>query len=117
MNATTPARQGEVWFANLDPIPGREQAGKRPVLIVSVDQLGTGPSQLAIAVPLTSRDHGQRLHVKIDPPEGGVRSPSHVMPEQVRAISRERLVERWGQVRPHTLEQVIHRVHLLTRAP
>src|SRR5207237_1304092 len=115
MTATSPARQGEVWFASLDPVLGREQAGRRPVLIVSVDQLGTGPSELA--VPLTSRDHAQRIHVKIDPPEGGVRSTSHVMPEQVRAISRKRLVERWGTVRPQTLEQVIHRVHLLTRAP
>ena len=117
MSATTPARQGEVWFASLDPVLGRGQAGSRPVLIASVDQLGTGPSQLAIAVPLTSRDHDQRIHVRIDPPEGGVRASRHIMPEQVRAISRERLVERWGTVRPQTLEQVIHRVHLLTRAP
>jgi mRNA interferase MazF len=117
MNATQAARQGEVWFASLDPVLGREQAGRRPVLIISVDQLGTGPSQLAIAVALTSRDHGQRLHVSVEPPEGGVRSVSHVMPEQVRTISRERLIERWGQVRPQTLEQVLHRVHLLTRAP
>jgi mRNA interferase MazF len=117
VSATSPARQGEVWSASLDPVLGREQAGRRPVLVVSVDQLGTGPSQLAIAVPLTSREHDQRIHVRIDPPEGGVRSASHIMPEQVRAISRERLAERWGTVRPQTLGQVIHRVHLLTRAP
>ena len=117
MSGATPARQGEVWFADLDPISGREQAGRRPVLIISVDQLGTGPSQLAISVPITSRDHGQRIHVKIEPPEGGIRSTSYVMPEQVRAISRARLIERWGQVRPQNLEQVIRRVHLLTRAP
>ena len=115
MTATAPARQGEVWFASLDPVLGREQAGSRPVLIVSVDQLGTGPSQLTIAVPLTSRDHGQRIHVKVEPPEGGVRSTSHIMPEQVRTISRERLVERWGTVRPQTLEQVIYRVSRCTR--
>jgi mRNA interferase MazF len=112
-----PARQGEVWFAALDPVEGREQAGRRPVLIVSVDQLGTGPSGLAIVTPLTSRNHGQRLHVSIEPPEGGVRSASWIMPEQVRALSRQRLVERWGEIRLTTLEQVIHRVHLLTRAP
>ena len=118
MSATIPAaRQGEIWFAGLDPVQGREQAGRRPVLVVSVDQLGTGPSQLAIVAPLTSRDHHQRIHVNIAPPEGGVRSESWVMPEQVRAVARERLVERWGQVRLGTLEQVIHRLHLLTRAP
>jgi mRNA interferase MazF len=112
-----PARQGEVWFAALDPVEGREQAGRRPVLIVSVDQLGTGPSGLAIVTLLTSRNHGQRLHVSIEPPEGGVRSASWIMPERVRALSRQRLVERWGDIRLTTLEQVTHRVHLLTRAP
>ena len=118
MRGEIPAgRQGEVWFTSLDPVEGREQAGRRPVLIVSVDQLGTGPSQLAIVTPLTSRDHAQRLHVRIEPPEGGVRSTSWIMPEQVRTVARQRLVERWGQVRLTTLEQVIRRVHLLTRAP
>ena len=118
MTATAPAaRQGEIWFASLDPVQGREQAGRRPVLIVSVDQLGTGPSELAIVAPLTSRDHGQRIHVGLEPPEGGMRAPSWIMPEQVRTIARQRLGERWGQVRLHTLEQVIHRVHLLTRSP
>jgi mRNA interferase MazF len=118
VNATVAAaRQGEVWFASLDPVEGHEQAGRRPVLVVSVDQLGTGPSQLAIVVPLTTRDHAQRIHVSLEPPEGGLRDPSWVMPEQVRSIARQRLVERWGQVRPATLDEVIHRVHLLTRSP
>ncbi len=114
---SAPAARGEVWFADLNPVRGHEQAGRRPVLVVSVDQLGTGPSQLAIVVALTSRDHRQRMHIRIDPPEGGVRSPSWVMPEQIRTLARERLVERWGQVRPATLEHVLHRIHLLTRAP
>lgn len=118
MSATVPAaRQGEVWFAGLDPVMAHEQAGRRPVLVVSVDQVGTGPSQLAIVVPLTTRDHGQRIHVPLEPPEGGVRDPSWIMPEQVRSIARQRLVERWGQVRGATLDHVVHRVHLLTRSP
>jgi mRNA interferase MazF len=116
-SATPAARQGEVWFASLDPVQGREQAGRRPVLVVSVDQFGTGPSQLAIVAPLTTRDHHQRIRVHLEPPEGGVRTASWIMPEQVRTIARQRLVERWGQVRPSTLEQVIRRIHLLTRAP
>jgi mRNA-degrading endonuclease toxin of MazEF toxin-antitoxin module len=39
------------------------------------------------------------------------------MPERVRAISRERLVERWGVVRDATLEKVLQRVRLLVRSP
>jgi mRNA interferase MazF len=110
-----PARQGEVWFVDLDPTRGREQAGRRPAVVVSVDQLGTGPSELAIVVPLTRTERPNPLYVAIEPPEGGVRDTSYAMPEMVRAVSRQRLVERWGTLRPATVEQVLQRVRLLLR--
>jgi len=31
--------QGEIWFANFDPVEGQEQAGYRPALVVSVNEL------------------------------------------------------------------------------
>ena len=111
------ARQGEVWFVDLDPTRGREQAGRRPALVVSVDQLGTGPSELAIVVPLTTTARPNPLYVAIEPPEGGLREASYAMPEMVRAVSRQRLAERWGMARDATLEQVLQRVRLLVRSP
>ena len=111
------ARQGEVWFADLEPTRGREQAGRRPVLVISVDQLGTGPSELALVVPLTRTSRPSPLYVPIEPPEGGVREPSHAMPEMVRSLRRGRLVDRWGRVSADALESVIARVGLLMRPP
>jgi len=111
------ARQGDVWFADLEPTRGREQAGRRPVLVVSVDQLGGGSSELAIVVPLTTTQRPSPLYVPLEPPEGGVREPSHAMPEMIRSLWRCRLVERWGSVRAQTLGSVIGRVRLLTRPP
>jgi mRNA interferase MazF len=111
------ARQREVWFVDLDPIVGREQAGRRPAVVVSVDQLGTGPSELCIVVPLTTTQRPNPLYIEIAPPEGGVRERSWAMPEMVRAISRRRLVARWGIVRPATLDAVLGRIRLLTRSP
>ncbi|HYN21742.1 MAG TPA: type II toxin-antitoxin system PemK/MazF family toxin, partial [Thermoanaerobaculia bacterium] len=49
----TPGR-GEVWLASLDPVRGHEQAGTRPVLIVSEDLFNRGPAELIIALPVTS---------------------------------------------------------------
>ncbi len=112
-----PARQRDVWLVDLEPTQGREQAGRRPAVAVSVDQLGDGPSELVIVVPLTRTDHGQRLHVAIDPPNGGVRERSYAMPEMVRSISRERLVERRGAIDDATLAEVTRRVRLLLRDP
>jgi mRNA interferase MazF len=107
------AGQGEVWDCRLEPIVGREQAGRRPCLVISVDQLGKGPSELAIVTPIT-RTERVALDVRIDPPEGGLDEPSYAQPYQVRTVSRERLVARRGRVAPDTLRQVARRVHLLT---
>lgn len=111
-------RQREVWLAELDPTVGQEQAGRRPVVVVSVDQLNEAqPPGLAIVVPLTSTDRGQRLHVPFEPPEGGLERRSFALVEMVRSISHRRLVERRGTVRPVTLHEITHRIHVLTRAP
>lgn len=115
--AVPAARQGEVWFVDLEPTRGREQAGRRPVLVISVDQLGTGPSELALVVPLTRTGPPSPLYVPVEPPEGGLRERSHAMPEMVRSLWRGRLVERWGRVSADTLESVIARVGLLMRPP
>ena len=110
------AEQGEVWDCRLGPVEGHEQAGRRPCLVVSVDELGTGASELAIVVPITRRWR-TALDVELAPPEAGLTALSYAQPYQVRAVSRERLVRRRGTVAGETLGTVIGRVHLLTRAP
>jgi mRNA interferase MazF len=109
------AAQGEVWFCDLEPTRGKEQAGRRPALVVSVDQLGTGPSGLAIVVPLTTRPQQNPIRPEIPAEEGGLRERSWALPDMVRSVDRSRLVERWGRVRPGTLEQVASRLQLLIR--
>jgi mRNA interferase MazF len=68
-------------------------------------------------VPFTRTDRGTPIHVRVDPPEGGLTAVSFALPENVRSISRERLSRRLGSLRSDTLEQVLHRIHLLTRKP
>lgn len=109
------SHQGEVWFCDLNPIRGHEQAGSRPAVVISVDQLSAGASELAIVVPLTRTNRPSPLYVAIDPPEGGVRERSYAMPEMVRSISRERLSVRWGTISAQKLATIAHRVHILTR--
>ena len=110
------ARQGEVWLVDLNPVRGHEQAGRRPALVVSVDKFNQGPAGLAIVVPITGTDREQPLHVPLEPPEGGVRKPSFAKAEDVRSVSSERLVERWGSVSRPTLKAVVDRIRLLTWA-
>jgi mRNA interferase MazF len=83
-----PAR-GEIWTADLNPTRGHEQAGLRPVLVVSMDAFNRGPSGLVIVLPITSRHRGIPSHVPVQPPEGGLRMPSVPPPEPARKRSWE----------------------------
>jgi mRNA interferase MazF len=109
--------RGDIWLA--DPardVIGHEQLGRRPVLIVSADQFNRAagaPWPLAVVVPLTTRDRGIALHVPIQPPEGGLRQASVLLPEQLYAADQRRLVERWGRVSAATLRQVEDRLRIV----
>jgi mRNA interferase MazF len=102
----TPPAQRDVWVARLDPIAGHEQAGTRPVVVVSRDAFNASGWKLCLCVPLSTRDRGSPLHVEIEPPEGGVRLPSFALVDQVRSLDGSRLLERWGAVEPATHRKI-----------
>jgi mRNA interferase MazF len=84
-------------------------------VVVSVDQLNQASLGLSLAVPLTRTDFGSALHLPIPASEGGLREKGFAMPEQLRAISHERLSRRLGAVRPKTLEELLKRCRVLLR--
>jgi mRNA interferase MazF len=112
MNTPEPSR-GDIWDLDLDPILGREQAGFRPALILSVDLFNQGHAELIVVVPLTRTERKIRWHVGVRPPEGGLAAESFVQCENVRSVSKQRLKRRRGRVSPATLEQVEDRVRIL----
>lgn len=107
MNRTRPPiNRGDIWLADFDPTTGREQAGIRPCLIISVNGFNQGGAELVIALPITSRKKAIRSHIAIQPPEGGLTLQSFVKTEDIRSISEERLIRRLGSVTDRTLSQV-----------
>lgn len=98
--------RGEIWLADLNPVRGREQAGMRPVLVVSHDVFNRGPADLVIVIPITSRIREIATHVHLNPPEGGLKTPSSCMCEAVRSMSRGRLRKRFGQAETQTMQKV-----------
>jgi mRNA interferase MazF len=109
--------QGEVWTIDLDPTVGREQAGFRPALVVSVDPFNASPRGLVIVAPITGTVRSLPTHVPIGPPEGGLTKPSVIMTEQIRAVSKARLGRRLGVVAPVTLKKVGDNLRLLFGLP
>ena len=108
-------QQGDVYWTDPDPTRGREQAKARPFVIVSVDQLNQTSLDLSLAIPLTRINFGSALHLAIPAPEGGLKKDGFAMPEQLRAISHERLSRRLGSVRPKILEELLKRCRVLLR--
>lgn len=109
------ARRGEVWLASLDPTRGHEQAGRRPVVVVSDDVFNRGPAGLVVVLPVTTRLRPVRSHVVFEPPEGGLKSTSAILCEAVRSISTERLIAPWGVVSQNTMARVEDTLRILMR--
>ncbi len=82
---------------DLNPRRGHEQAGRRPVLVVSEDLFNRGPAGLVIVLPMTSTLRNVPSHVPVDPPEGGLKHRTAILCEGVRSVSVERLTTRWGR--------------------
>ncbi len=89
-----------VWIAP-DPAIGREQGGRRPALVVASDDYLAAVDALAIVVPVTSVDRGWPNHVPITGAD--LPATSWAMTEQVRTISRERIVGHAGAADTPTL--------------
>ncbi len=95
---------GQLVWVESEVTVGREQAGRRPVLVVAGHDYLSTVDTLAIVVPITSVDRGWPNHVAIN--GGTLPRASWAMTEQVRTVSRERVVDQAGHVDTATLVEV-----------
>lgn len=101
-------RRGAVYDARLDPTEGSEQAGSRPVVIVSRDAINT-VSPVVLAVPCTTYRLGRRLYpsqVLLHAPDGGLTADSVALGEQVRALAKSRLGRQRGMLSAEALTEL-----------
>jgi len=85
--------RGEIWWADLNPARGREQAGLRPVLILSHD-LFNRKSETVIVMAITSQPQKAGFPLSMALPSEILPKPSWVKISQIRTISVERLSKR-----------------------
>ena len=98
--------RGEIYWADLNPVRGREQAGLRPVLVLSQD-IFNRRSENVIAMAITSQPQRARFPLTFDLPDGTLAKPSWVKISQVRTISVDRLGKRIGSVSLEDLNQIV----------
>lgn len=102
----TQARRGDVWLVDFGVPVGHEQGYRRPAVVVSSDVLNSGPAGVVVVVPVTTARRGLPSHVEIDPGESGLEEISYAKCEDVKSISIERLVNRFGAVSPEVLDDI-----------
>ena len=98
--------RGEVRWADLSPTRGSEQAGRRPVLILSQDVFNDR-SGTVIAVALTSQPQRAGFPLTLELQSKGLPKKSWVKISQIRTLAVERIGPRLGKVSPEELAQVI----------
>lgn len=104
-----PYQAGDVLLADLDPVAGHEQGGRRPVLVLSGPSYNELRNEQLIVAAITSRQRGLPFHIPVGA-DAGLRAPSWVQSESVRAISVQRVVRQLGHVRLETVVEVRNRV-------
>lgn len=99
-------KRGEIYYADLSPVIGSEQAGVRPVLIVQND-VGNKFSPTIIAIAITSKQKVKLpTHIDIEGTKYGLDKDSVILAEQIRTLDKKRLREKVGKVDDETMEKV-----------
>ena len=98
--------RGEVYWADLNPVRGREQAGLRPVLILSHD-LFNKKSETVIAMAITSQPQKAGFPLTLALPSEMLPKPSWVKISQIRTISADRLGKKIAAVDSDALDQLV----------
>ena len=100
-------RRGEIYIADLNPIVGHEQRGRRPVLIIQND-IGNLHSPTTIVAPLTA-SFTKKVYpteVRVKAGAAGLPKDSSILLNQIKAIDKRRLENHVGQLDAGTMRQV-----------
>ncbi|MFA4909428.1 MAG: type II toxin-antitoxin system PemK/MazF family toxin [Desulfobacteria bacterium] len=101
--------RGEIYFVNLNPVKGREQAGQRPVLVLSVNAINKLPLVVTVVVGTKgeniSRDYP--TNVRVSPEDSGLQIETVFLCFQVRSLDPKRFPEKpAGKVSDEVLKKI-----------
>lgn len=91
-------KRGEVWLAALDPIVGSEIRKTRTCVIVSPPEMHDW-LRTAIVAPMTTQGHPAPFRIAVT----FQRKSGLILLDQMRALDKQRLVKRLGEIRPQAL--------------
>lgn len=98
--------RGDVVWADLNPVRGRERAGCRPVVVISEDVFNAR-SGTVIALAITSQAQRAGFPLTLQLTSVTMPQPSWVKISQIRTLSVVRIGKKLGRVSPEELDQLI----------
>lgn len=98
--------RGEIRWADLDPVRGREQAGQRPVLILSHDVFNER-SGTVIALALTSKEPRADFPLTVESSAAHLRKKSWIKVSQIRTLAVERIGKRLAIASPEEIARAV----------
>ncbi len=104
--------QWKIFWADLNPTRGSEQAGKRPVLVISEEAVNQA-LPIVTVVCLTSFKPGRKVYPiesLLETEDSGLKERSIVMAHQVRALAKDRLVEKCGAIDKEEIREQIRNI-------
>ena len=93
-------RRGDVYFVDHNPVTGREQAGLRPVLVVSADALNAQPLVVTVVVGTAASNvpHDYPANVRVAAARSGLPLDTVFLCFQLRSLDPSRVAGRAGPV-------------------
>ncbi|MBI1869812.1 MAG: type II toxin-antitoxin system PemK/MazF family toxin [Chlamydiae bacterium] len=87
--------RGQIYFVNLNPIQGREQSGKRPVLVVSVDAINQQPLVITVVVGTDAKNihRDYPTNVRVSQKESGLPLDTVFLCFQIRSLDPSRFID------------------------
>lgn len=102
-------KRGEIYFVDLNPVKGREQSGRRPVLVLSIDSINKLPLVVTVVVGTRSENvpHDFLTNVRIASEESGLPMETVFLCFQIRSIDSNRFPDQaTGKISDRTLEKI-----------
>ena len=102
-----PIRRGDLFWVDLNPVKGSEQAGRRPVVVIQND-VGNEVAPTVIVAPLTTKSFTKSYPMNVHIPQGiaGLKEDSTALLSQIRTIDKTRLDRKIGHLPSTYLTQV-----------
>jgi mRNA interferase MazF len=112
-------RRGDVCFVDLDPVRGREQAGRRPVLVISADAINAQPLVVTVVVGTDARNVARDypVNVRVAAEDSGLPMDTVFLCFQVRSLDPGRFGPAAAHLSEQTMAEVDRALRMVLQLP